>query len=588
MVEQKNEWLTSLRYFTRFAFEDKKFGLFVFFFSLILPFTNLAFPLTFRKFVDALIYEPRLSSIIYWLSILFIVYLLMHIFGGLLNLFTERYKQKITIKLREKFISHFLKLELGYYTSKGSGYFLQRAQESLQLRDLMADAFANLIANSILFIIINIVVFKINFWIGLVFLSAMSLLMWSAFFPQKEVRNRSTILKEAEAHLTEEAQVALNSIEKIKANSWESYIIWKFIERSKIVFNKAMRLVKWQIGWQTFGSIIPVPFYFAAYAICSILIMKREMTVGMLIAINQLANMLLQSGMDVLKTYNQIQISLPACIRVFEILKSEPVIKDGFVEPALVTTEQDHKPKLTGKKIFFRYPNQVEYVFTDLSFKIQYGEWVCIAGKNGTGKSTLFKLILRLYDPEKGSLYINNHNIKDYKLSHLRKILLYVPQEPFLIPGTVMENLKVVTPEKDDKEIKSYLMNLGFDDFIASLPKGLQTSVIGEGRGLSGGQKQVIALLRAFLRDSDILLLDEPTAAIDPFLETIFEEALFRYKRKKTVLIIAHKPQTLQWADRIFVLNGGRIQAIGKHIELLERNEIYQTYFNNILSQEKR
>lgn len=588
MVEKKNEWLASLKYFMRFTFEDKKFGLFVFLFSLILPFANLAFPLTFRKFIDTLIYEPRVSSIIYWLLILFIVYLLTYIFGGLLNLFTERYKQKITIKLREKFMDHFLKLELGYYSSKGSGYFLQRAQEALQLRDLMVDSFAGLIANSVLFIVINIVVFRINFWIGVVFLSAMSSLVWSTFFPQREIRCRSTTLKETEAQLTEEAQVVLNNIEKIKANSWESYIIKKFIERSKTVFSKAMKLIKWQIGWQTFGAIIPIPFYLTAFALCSILIVKREMTIGMLIAINQLASMLLQSGLDVIKTYTQIQISLPACIRVFTILKSEPLIKDGFMEPSLVTAKQDLKPELVGDKIFFRYPNQVDYIFKDLSFKIKYGEWVCIAGKNGSGKSTLFKLILRLYDPEKGSICINRHNIKKYKLSYLRKILLYVPQEPFLFPGTVIENLKVVAPEKDDKEIKSYLMNLGFDDFIVSLPKGLQTPVNADGRGLSGGQKQVVGLLRVFLRDADILLLDEPTAAIDPFFEIIFEETLFRHKRKKTVLVNAHKPKTLQWADRILVLDGGRIQAIGKHIELLERNKIYQAYFNKLLLQERQ
>lgn len=588
MLNKKIEWLTSLKEFIQFAFEEKKLGILVFLFSLIFPFAQLSFPLAFKEFINSLIYTPQFSTIIFWLLILFSAYFLINASTGLHNFFTEKYKQKVTIKLREKFMDHFLKIEMGYYTSKASGYFLQRMQESLQLRDLMADAFAGLIANSILFIVITIVMFRINFWIGVIFISAVPILIWTTFHPQKEVRNRSTASKEAEARLTEESQGILNNIEKIKAHFWESYIIREFIKKNKIVFAKAMRLIKWQIGWQTLGGITPVPFYFVAFVVCSILIVRKEMTLGTLVAVNQLANLLLQSGVNFARIYTQVQSSLPSCIRVFEILDSEPVIKDGFIQPSEVVAQKEKKIEIVVDKISFRYPDQTNFVFKNLDFKIRLREWICIAGKNGSGKSTFFKLVLRLFDPEKGGIYINGQNIKDYKLSYLRKIIDYDPQVPFLVAGTVMNNLKVAAPQKTEKEIEDQLANLGLKDFFGSLPVGFKTPITGEGRGLSSGQKQVIAFSRIFLKNADILLLDEPTASLDPFLEEILENALFKLRNEKTTLVIAHKPQTLQWADRIIIFDGGKVSDMGRHEELLKRNKIYQIYFKTLLEKEAK
>jgi len=506
--------------------------------------------------------------------------------SALQDYFTEKYKQKITIELRQNFMARFFKLELGYTSQKGSGYFLQRLQESIQLRDMMIDSFASIVSNIVLFIIVFSSLFAINIWVALIFLFALVPTIWGFIFPQKGIQKGSLELKEIEAKLVEEAQVSFRVVESIKARSLEEYVVSKFRELSSQLYQKAIKLAKWKSGWQGIGTAIPEPFYILAFGVCALEILQGRMTVGTLVAVNWLANLFLQAGLNSFNILSKISSTLPACIRVFEILEKEPEIQDGILSPPL--RERSLIPeKIWFRDVCFRYPGQEKYVLFDLNFIVEPGKHVCLVGKSGSGKSTIFKLILRLYDPLHGVIYLGDNALKDYKLSYLRRVIDYLPHEPLFFPGTFMENLQIMNPRMDKKEILKELKRYGFQDFLDSLPNGLYTRLTGEGGELSAGQKQMVALYGAILKGSPILLLDEPTSSLDPFLEVKYQQVLKCYGNKRTLIIIAHRPSTLLWGDYILVLNMGKIEDEGKHFDLLERNQIYREYFKEVSKAEE-
>lgn len=581
-----SNWRDSIKKFLRFTFTYKSNALLVSGMAFFTPFVSIAFPFLFRNFIDLLIYGGQFRTAIFWLSMILLAMILSAFGSAFQDYFTEKYKQKITIELRQNFMAHFFKLELGYTSQKGSGYFLQRLQESIQLRDMMIDSFASIVSNLVLFIIVLSSLFAINIWVALIFLFALVPTIWGFIFPQKGIQKGSLELKEIEAKLMEEAQVSFREVEKIKARSLEEYVVSEFRELSSQLYQKAIKLTKWKSGWQGIGAAIPEPFYILAFGVCALEILQGRMTVGALVAVNWLANLFLQAGLNSFNILSKISSTLPACIRVFEILEKEPEIQDGILSSPL--RERSLIPeKIWARDVCFRYPGQEKYVLFDLNFIVEPGEHVCLAGKSGSGKSTILKLILRLYDPLHGVIYLGDNALQDYKLSYLRRVVDYLPQEPLFFPGTLMENLQIMNPRMDKKEILNELKRYGFQDFLDSLPNGLYTRLTGEGRELSAGQKQIVALFGAILKGSPILLLDEPTSFLDPFLEVKYQQVLKCYGNKRTLIIIAHRPSTLLWGDRILVLNMGKIEDEGKHFDLLERNQIYREYFKEVSKAEE-
>ena len=581
-----SNWRDSIKKFLRFTFAYKSNALLVSGMAFFTPFVSIAFPFLFRNFIDLLIYGGQFRTAIFWLSMILLAMILSAFGSAFQDYFTEKYKQKITIELRQNFMAHFFKLELGYTSQKGSGYFLQRLQESIQLRDMMIDSFASIVSNLVLFIIVLSSLFAINIWVALIFLFALVPTIWGFIFPQKGIQKGSLELKEIEAKLMEEAQVSFREVEKIKARSLEEYVVSEFRELSSQLYQKAIKLTKWKSGWQGIGAAIPEPFYILAFGVCALEILQGRMTVGTLVAVNWLANLFLQAGLNSFNILSKISSTLPACIRVFEILEKEPEIQDGILSSPL--RERSLIPeKIWARDVCFHYPGQEKYVLFDLNFIVEPGEHACLVGKSGSGKSTILKLILRLYDPLHGVIYLGDNALQDYKLSYLRRVVDYLPHEPLFFPGTLMENLQIMNPRMDKKEILNELKRYGFQDFLDSLPNGLYTRLTGEGRELSAGQKQMVALFGAILKGSPILLLDEPTSFLDPFLEVKYQQVLKCYGNKRTLIIIAHRPSTLLWGDHILVLNMGKIEDEGKHFDLLERNQIYREYFKEVSKAEE-
>ena len=277
--------------------------------------------------------------------------------------------------------------------------------------------------------------------------------------------------------------------------------------------------------------------------------------------------------------FGQLQKTIGSTQRVRELMAMDGEAINGEVDASL--------PRLNGEIVFsnvaFSYPSRTEVqVLKDISFTAKQGEQIAIVGSSGGGKSTIAALILKFYQPDAGSILIDNKNANDYDLKYLRSQIAYVPQDVILFGGTIYENILYGQPEADEAAVKEAAKRANALQFIESFPQKFETIVGERGIQLSGGQRQRIAIARAILKNPAILVLDEATSALDSESELLVQEALEDLMQNRTSIVIAHRLSTIRNADNIIVIDKGVIAEQGKHQELIQKqNGIYQ-HLNNL------
>jgi ATP-binding cassette subfamily B protein len=277
--------------------------------------------------------------------------------------------------------------------------------------------------------------------------------------------------------------------------------------------------------------------------------------------------------------WSQFQAGLSAAERIFALIDAKPLVQQTDNRPA---------PKLRGEIVFdrvdFRYSEQ-EQVLQDFSLRIAPGESIALVGHTGAGKSSLVKLITRFYEFQAGTICIDGHDIRTFDLNSYRCQLGLVSQVPFLFSGTVADNIRYARPELTDAEIETVAYRIGNGEWLETLPEGLQTDVGERGARLSMGQRQLVALTRVLAQQPAIFILDEATASVDPFTESQIQTALDLILACSTSIVIAHRLSTIRSADRILVLQKGRIIEEGNHQTLMQQGghyaELYDTYFRH-------
>ena len=374
--------------------------------------------------------------------------------------------------------------------------------------------------------------------------------------------------------LTGTLQESFSGIKVVKAFGREETQIRQFKDENKLYYRFLKKAIKYT------SLTAPAVEILAALGGAGVVwygvnrVLSGEMTQGQLFSIVAAIMMMFTPVKRLTKVSNMIQQSIGAAEGVFNLL-DEPL--DVVDKPGAIAMPRA-RGDITFEHITFSYGD--EPILTDVSFHASPGEVIALVGPSGAGKSTAVGLVARFYDPQQGSVKIDGYDIRDISLESLKKNLAFVDQETFLFNGSIKDNIRYGMLDADDQAVVEAARQAYADEFIAKLPQGYDTSIGDRGVRLSGGQRQRLCVARALLKDAPILILDEATSALDTESEAMVQKALVNLMENRTTLVIAHRLSTIMHADRIVVLDQGRVAEIGSHQELLELGGLYRNLYD--------
>ncbi len=479
---------------------------------------------------------------------------------------------RLVAHMRTLTYDHLQKLSLRYFHERQTGQLLSRTvNDNANLEALVSHAIPDALTNVLLFVGVTIMLFTQNCTLAFYSLIPLPLLFLLVFRFNLVIR---PVLREAQAKLGDLNAVVHENLSGIK----EVQIFTQEERESQRVHRSA-----WDYTSGILQSLKQTAFYHPVIEFCGtigslvVIWMGARMAINGDLAVEDIVAFLLYLAMfygpitAVGGIVETIQTSLAGAERVFEVLDTEPDIQDKPQAYALPLAQGE----LRFENVTFSYATG-ETVLEDISFKVKRGETLALVGPTGVGKTTIASLIPRFYDPTAGRILIDGHDIRDVTLESLRRQISIVLQDCFLFNGTIAENIQYGTQAAIDmKTLVESARHAHADEFIARFPAGYDTIIGERGVKLSGGQKQRLAIARALLRRTPLLILDEATSSVDLETESLIQDALSELIRDRTTIIIAHRLSTVRQADQILVLGDKGIAEFGKHEELMERDGLY-------------
>ena len=393
----------------------------------------------------------------------------------------------------------------------------------------------------------------------------------------KKLKKSGRARQEATGILNSKLQETLSGIRVIKAFTMEKEEIKDFKKKSMELKRVALKSARYTSKSSAISEAIN-------YIMVAMLLMfggfrvlrGNHFTTGDFITIVGAISSMYTPVKRAISRYNEISMNIPSIGRIFEILDVVPEIADT---PDCVKFEE-FRSDITFENVDFRYKDNDEKILKNINLVAKKGETVALVGNSGGGKSTLVNLIPRFFDVDAGMITIDGINVKNYKIKSLRKKIGIVPQETFLLGGTVLENIKYGNQKASAEEVIEAAKKANAHEFIEKLEQGYETEIGERGVKLSGGQKQRISIARAILENPQILILDEATSALDNESEQLVQDALEKLMKGKTTFVIAHRLSTIINSDKIVVIQQGEIKEVGSHEELLDKDGIYKSLYN--------
>lgn len=491
--------------------------------------------------------------------------------------FTENSLSNIRFALYENLI----KLPMSFYSQKRVGELNSRISADIsQLQDTFSTTIAEFLRQFILIIGGFVILGSISPKLTLMMLAIVPIVAVAAVIFGRFIRKygKKTQDKVAESQVIVEE--TLQGISNVKAFANEWYEIQRYKNKIREIVKIAIKGGQYRGYFASFiilclfGCVVAVVWYGITLTI------KGEVEgVGDLISFVLYTTFIGASFGGIAEMYAQIQKAVGATERVFELLEETP--EEINAKPRLSSVEKI-KGNVAFNNVAFSYPSRKEVqVLKDVNFNAEFGQRIAIVGPSGAGKSTISSLLLRFYDITSGEILVDGKNIYDYDLENLRGNMSIVPQDVILFGGTIRENIAYGNPNASEEEIIAAAKQANAFNFVDGFPEKFETLVGERGVKLSGGQRQRIAIARALLKNPSILILDEATSSLDSESEKLVQEALEVLMEGRTSIIIAHRLSTIRNADKILVLDNGRISEEGTHQELINlENGIYKNLSN--------
>ncbi len=536
--------------------------------------TVLAFGACLRALIDRGFTQGRPDVLNYALASLLVVALVLAIASGSRFYLVSWLGERVVGNLRRDLFEHVLRLGPAWFEIKRSGDVMSRVTADAQLIEQVIGSSASVALRNTLMCVGGIAMLVItNPKLALYTLAVVPLAVAPIVIFGRRVRALSREAQARIADLVSEGAETLDAVRTVQAFAQEERAGERFGSATERAFRAALR----RIGRRAIMTTLVIFIVFAAVGFLLWMggqdVIAGRITAGDLSAFVFYAVLVASSGGAISETIGDLQRAAGAAERLSELRAERPVIVESATPRPL---PKPLRGAVALEQVSFRYPTRQESLALDrFDLKVAPGETVAIVGPSGAGKTTVFNLLLRFYDPEAGAVRLDGIDIRELRFADLRRSLAIVPQEPVLFTATVAENIRFGRPDASDSDVEAAADAASALGFIKALPQAMATHLGARGVRLSGGQRQRIAIARALLCDPAVLLLDEATSALDSESELAVQQALDRLMHRRTTLVIAHRLATVQKADRIAVLDQGQVVDIGRHADLVRRDGLY-------------
>ena len=547
-------------------------------FAILTTLLDLIPPWIIKVIIDELV-DGKKTSLINWVIVGLIgVYFLRNFLNYQRIMFNNRLEQDVVFDMRSNVYKALNQLSINFFENRSTGELMSRINDDVNyVERIFIDGVEQVVTAVLTLTGITVILFYLHWKLALVALLPIPLLIWGASIYTKKAHSLYHKVRESAAKMNSRLQDSISAIREIFAFNRQSHEISRFEKKSREYCNSNLKVMSL---WAIYS---PAMMFLGSLGTALILlygtelIRNDEITIGSLVAfIGYLA--LFYTPINQLHSVNHmLQHALASGERIFEIIDRQPDVKE-IPNAFLPTTNM--RGEIEFQEVTFAY-TQNKPVIKNLSLNISSGNKIALVGHTGSGKSTLIKLLLRFYDTDLGKITIDNHNIKELKISYLREQIGLVSQDPYLFNGTVAENILYGNVEANHEQMRKAAIAAHADDFVKGLPEEYDTRIGERGVKLSGGEKHRIAIARTLLKDPPILILDEATASVDTETELKIKEALSSLMARRTTILIAHRLSTLEGADRILVIKSGKLIESGTHDQMINNETEYAQLFRS-------
>ena len=495
---------------------------------------------------------------------------------GALSAYAEKYLttsvgQWVMHDLRRVLYHHIQRLSLAYHDQRPTGDLISTVTADIDaIQDFISQALLGIIVNVLTLVGMLIVMFYLNWRFTLIALSVTPFLFVVVYTYTRRIKQASRALRKKEGEVVSVVSEVLSSMRVVKAFAREDYEEERLARQS--LENVEMALKARSLK----AKLAPVVQVIVAVGTCLVLwygvnlVLRGQMTTGSLLVFLLYLGKMYKPMRDLSKMTDTLSKAAVGYERIHEVIATEDEIRDLPGAKAAPNFRGD----IQFDHVHFAY-NKGYATLNDINLRVEPGQRAALVGPTGAGKTTIVSLIGRFYDPQKGVVKIDGHDVRNYKLESLRRQMSFVLQETLLFRAPVWQNIAYGRPEASRREILQAAELANADEFIRNMPQQYDTMVGEKGVTLSGGQRQRIAIARAIIRNTPILMLDEPTSGLDAASEELVFEALSRLMEGRTTIVIAHRLATVRRADVIFVIDDGTIVERGTHETLLSANGLY-------------
>ncbi|MDQ0875209.1 ATP-binding cassette subfamily B multidrug efflux pump [Paenibacillus sp. V4I3] len=571
LIEKPFDWGQLKRLFSYMKPYKKQMLPIIIIMMLVGAITKLTIPLLIREAIDNSIIPKDKNLLFLIVGIMFAVYVIQWLANTFRIKYTNMIGQRVIYDLRHDLFSHIQKLSFRFFDTRPAGSVLVRVTNYVNsLQDLFTNGVVNLLIDVVQLCGIIIILLTFNFKLGAAIIVTVPIMFLISTQLRKKIRRAWQDVTMKQSRLNAHLNECIQGIKVTQAYTQEKENIQFFTKMNmvnRLSWNRASMLN------QSFGPLIEITGavgYCILFWLGAHLIQTEEISVGLLVAFATYIGYFWEPITRLGQMYSQLLIAMASAERIFEFIDEEPTVAE--IEGAKDLSSIQGNVKF--ENLVFEYePGRP--ALNGINLDVQAGQSIALVGHTGSGKSTIMNLLCRFYDPNEGKILIDGQDIRHVTIQSLRSQIGVVLQDTFIFSGTIRENIRFGRLDATNEEIELVAKAVHAHDFIMSLPGGYDTEVQERGNVLSMGQRQLISFARALLANPRVLILDEATASIDTDTELKIQEALKTLLAGRTSFIVAHRLSTIRNADKIVVLDHGRMMEIGNHEELMKEQKIY-------------